>query len=367
MKQPHFFAFSVTCLVAASVATVVPLLSLAQGEPVNSSPVLDPLLRTVLGSAPSGETGESPVLDAARSASLAGTTPSPLPESKPSETPSSTRGNVPDSLPVPSLSAGVNAPTSPTNLPLERKDYYKGQEGVTPVADPGKSGFFRKGRVGGRAGYVTGSDIDGGYTGRIELDLPIFDYPCFISVRGEYLSTDGGEYTKTWKRVYGTHGYSHYIYTDKYMDATDTSYGGSAAFLWNPIRCRLVSIYGGIGFIYQKTEREAEVSRTRVDNYTYDYGKHWGRSRSYYGFHEDGSDNNSAMVFRVGSSLCLWNRDILGAEVSYMPDLYDDSSECELRGNYLLKFTDDCSLDFFLEYRTEAKIVICGIGMSVWY
>ena len=226
---------------------------------------------------------------------------------------------------------------------------------------------FRNGRIGGWAGYVTGSDIEGGYTGRVELDCPILDYPCFISIRGEYLSTDGGDYTKTWKQVYGSKGYSHYIYTDKYTDATDTRYGGSAVFLWNPVRSRFVSIYGGIGFTYQKTKRDAEVSRVRVDNYTYDSGRHWGTSRDSSHFHDEESDKVSAVVFRVGSSLCLWDRDIVGAEVSYMPDLYEDASECELRGNYLWKYSDNSSLDFFFEYRTEAKIIVAGIGMSVWY
>ena len=374
MKHPHFFVFPVPCLVAVSVMATVPMRSMAQEEPVDSSPAMDPLLRTVLESAPSPDTGGSPVSEVSPSSTIDGATPVPLPESKPSVTPSSTGESVPDSLPVPSLSDRGNALDSPARLSPEPKDSYEGQAGVFPVADSGRSGIFRNGRIGGWAGYVTGSDIEGGYTGRVELDLPILDYPCFISIRGEYLSTDGGDYTETWKDVYGRYGYSYYSYTDKHTDVTDTSYGGTALLLWNPIRNRQVCVYGGIGFACLKTEHGEEVSRVRVDHHS--YGRYyWGSyshryfrtSRKTSSFHEDESDNNSAMVFRVGSSLYLWDRDILGAEVSYMPDLYDDSSECELRGNYLWKYADNSSLDFVFEYRTEAKTIVGGVGMSVWY
>lgn len=274
------------------------------------------------------------------SSTIDGATPVPLPESKPSVTPSSTGESVPDSLPVPSLSDRGNALDSPARLSPEPKDSYEGQAGVFPVADSGRSGIFRNGRIGGWAGYVTGSDIEGGYTGRLELDLPIFDFPFFFSARGEYLSTDGDDYTDDWG--------------DTYTDVADTNYGGTALLLWNPILNSQVSVYGGMGFAYLKRKHDESES----------YGRnYWGSyfSRAYH------SSKNSSMIFRVGSSLCLWERDILGAEVSYMPDLYDDSSECELRGNYLWKCADKSSLDFFLEYRTEAKTITGGIGMSVWY
>ena len=370
MKRLHVFVFPVPCLVAVSVMAMVPMHSMAQGKSVDSSLVADPLLRTVLELAPTGDTGESPVLDAEQSTPIIGATPSPGPENKPSETPSSTRESVPDTLPVQSLSARENVPDSPTHLTSERKDSYKEQE----VADSCKSGVFRKGRIGGWAGYVTGSDIEGGYAGRVELDLPIPDNPFFFSVRGEYHSTDGGDYTKTWKDVYGSRGYSYYSYTDKHTDVTDTSYGGTALLLWNPIQNSQASVYGGIGFACLKTKQDGDVSRVRVDHRS--HGRYyWGSySHRYFrtsqktsSFHEHEYDKNSAVVLRIGSSICLWERDILGAEFSYMPDLYDDGSECELRGNYLWRYSDSFSMDFFLEYRTEAKIMICGIGMSVWY
>lgn len=379
MNQARSFVFAVPCLVAASVAAMAPSLSFAQDGSNDSSPVVDPLLREVLA-IPSPDTESSTEYtlpkgtnQPSKSQEVRQPPDSRVAPKRPSRSGKQTSTKEPPPKEEGNATHQKSAEVS-GERPFDGNQSQKRNEIIPSTIPPNGGNAFVKGRIGGWAGYVTGTDIKGGYTGRIELDCPIMDYPFFLSIRGEYLLTDGGDSTKTWKDVYGRYGYSYYSYTDKYTDESNTNYGGIALLLWNPIRTSQASVYGGIGFAYLMTKHDADISRVSEDHHS--YGRHYGGSYShrYYrtsrntsSFHEQESNNLSAVAFRVGSSFCLLNRDTLGVEVSYMPDLYDDASECELRGNYLWKFADNTSFDFFLEYWTEAKTIVGGIGMSVWY
>ena len=230
-------------------------------------------------------------------------------------------------------------------------------------------------RFGGWIGVESGSDADMGYLFRLESDLGIADWPLFVSARGELSQLNWGDCSEYQRHVYGSHGYSYREYFDDYKDLKETRYGGNAVLLWDPLRGEDFRIYAGAGGVFESVKLEGSVTRTTVTHTS--YGRHWRSggyshrywrtSRSVSHHSESDSDNRAAAVLRGGISWMFDEGRKLSAEISHMPDLYEDSSETELRVAGFFPLSATLSFDVVFEYRLEAKTYVGGVGCSIWF
>lgn len=229
-------------------------------------------------------------------------------------------------------------------------------------------------RVGAWGGFATGSQTESGYSLHIESDIPLLDYPFLISIRGEFQQADLKGKQEQGKEVYGSYGYSYYDFNNEFNDLSETQYGISAVLLWKADISEQIHLNCGAGGIYLATKTEGHGTQTKTDHHSFGYhrGNYYTHSSYRSGktvstaITENDSESSLAPVLRAGLDWDIeqWKCQM---EVSLLPNLYEDSSETEFRASFSRFLGDTYLLDFIFEYRTEAKSLTSGIGMSVWY
>ncbi len=228
-------------------------------------------------------------------------------------------------------------------------------------------------RLGGLLGLLSGTDLDSGLSAHVEADWSIREWPILLSVRGKWSQISGGSSSDYSKDVYGRHGYSYREYFYDYGDLKGSQIGGSAVIHWTPFREKPFRPCFGVGGVFVQTKCESTVTETIVDHHS--YGRHWrsgGYSHSYFRtsrsvkhYSDDDSESQSAPLLKVGVSWALNAAISLEAEFSHMPNLYEDSSENELRFAGSMALSSRASFDAAFEYLTEAETYFVGIGYSL--